>query len=136
MHSERQSVYIFPEGTRSYYDHPDLLPFKKGAFHLAIQAQVPIVPIVVANYSNVLNMKRKIFTTGRIPIRVLEPISTKGKTKEDVDGLLQEVREKMLSQLKNMHEKVKADGIAVKQPTGSQSINGPAKSTAVDVATT
>jgi hypothetical protein len=42
----------------------------------------------------------------------------------------------MLSQLKNMHEKVKADGIAVKQPTGSQSINGPAKSTAVDVATT
>jgi lysophosphatidate acyltransferase len=136
MHSERQSVYIFPEGTRSYYDHPDLLPFKKGAFHLAIQAQVPVVPIVVANYSNVLNMKRKIFTTGRIPIRVLEPISTKGMTKEDVDGLLQEVREKMLSQLKNMHEKVKADGIAVKQPTGSQSINGPAKSTAVDVATT
>jgi lysophosphatidate acyltransferase len=136
MHSERQSVYIFPEGTRSYYDHPDLLPFKKGAFHLAIQAQVPVVPIVVANYSNVLNMKRKIFTTGRIPIRVLEPISTKGKTKEDVDGLLQEVREKMLNQLKDMHEKVKADGIAVKQPTGSQSINGPAKSTAVDVATT
>ena len=136
MQSERQSVYIFPEGTRSYYDHPDLLPFKKGAFHLAIQAQVPVVPIVVANYSNVLNMKRKIFTTGRIPIRVLEPISTKGKTKEDVGGLMQEVREKMLSELKNMHEKVKADGIAVKQPTGSQNLNGPAKSTAVDVATT
>lgn len=135
MQTQRQSVYIFPEGTRSYYDHPDLLSFKKGAFHLAIQAQVPIIPVVVANYSNVLNMKRKIFTTGRIPSRVLEPISTKGKTKEDVDGLLQEVREKMLSALKNLHEKAKAEGIAVKQPTGFQSINGSAKSTAIDVAT-
>lgn len=135
MHSARQSVYIFPEGTRSYYDHPDLLPFKKGAFHLAVQAQVPIVPVVVANYSNVLNIKRKIFRTGRIPIRVLEPIPTKGKTKEDVDTLLQEVREKMLSELKNLHERVKAEGIAVQQPTGSQGMNGPAKSTAVDVAT-
>ena len=136
MHSARQSVYIFPEGTRSYYDHPDLLSFKKGAFHLAVQAQVPIVPVVVANYSNVLNMKRKIFRSGRIPIKVLQPIETKGKTKEDVDALLQETREKMLAVLKQLHERVKAEGIAVKQPTGSQSMNGPAKTTGIDVATT
>jgi lysophosphatidate acyltransferase len=133
MHSDRQSVYIFPEGTRSYYDHPDLLPFKKGAFHLAVQAQVPIVPIVVANYSNVLNVKWKLFRTGRIPIRVLAPVSTKGKTKEDVDSLLQEVRDKMLLQLKDLHERVKAEGIAVKQPMKAQNLNGPAKSSGVDV---
>ena len=133
MHSDRQSVYIFPEGTRSYYDHPDLLPFKKGAFHLAVQAQVPIVPIVVANYSNVLNVKRKLFRTGRIPIRILAPVSTKGKTKEDVDGLLKEVRDKMLLQLKDLHERVKAEGIAVKQPVTAKNMNGPAKSSGVDV---
>lgn len=136
MHALGQSVFIFPEGTRSYYDHPDLLSFKKGAFHLAVQAQVPIVPIVVANYSNVLNVKRKIFRAGHIPVRILEPVSTKGKGKEDVDALLQEVREKMLRELKSLTERAKEEGIAVKQPEGKQSMNGPAKSSGVDVAAT
>ena len=69
MHKHRQSVYIFPEGTRSYYDHPDLLPFKKGAFYLAVQAGVPIVPVVVANYSNVLYVQGYKFNAGTIPIK-------------------------------------------------------------------
>ena len=50
MHSEQQSVFIFPEGTRSYANTPTLLPFKKGAFHLAVQAQIPIIPVVCENY--------------------------------------------------------------------------------------
>ncbi|CRK41673.1 hypothetical protein BN1708_016888 [Verticillium longisporum] len=54
MQARRQSVYMFPEGTRSYAKDPTLLPFKKGAFHLAVQAGVPIVPCVVANYSHIL----------------------------------------------------------------------------------
>jgi lysophosphatidate acyltransferase len=108
MHDHRQSVFIFPEGTRSYYDHPDLLPFKKGAFHLAIQAQVPIVPVVVANYSHILNVKERRFTTGRIPIKVLEPISTKGLTKEDVDSLLEKVRNAMLAALKQITAEARA----------------------------
>lgn len=45
-----------------------MLPFKKGAFHLAIQAQVPIVPVVVANYSDVLNLKKKMFNKGVIDV--------------------------------------------------------------------
>lgn len=69
MKEEKQSVYIFPEGTRSYTSQPDMLPFKKGAFHLAVQAQVPIVPIVVANYSNVLHVQSKRFTGGKIPVK-------------------------------------------------------------------
>lgn len=66
---ERQSVYIFPEGTRSYAKEPVLLPFKKGAFHLAVQAGVPIVPVVVANYSNVLYVQGRIFKSGEIPVK-------------------------------------------------------------------
>lgn len=50
MKSRGQSVWIFPEGTRSMRQHHDMLPFKKGAFHLAINAQVPVVPVVVENY--------------------------------------------------------------------------------------
>jgi lysophosphatidate acyltransferase len=66
---KRQSVYIFPEGTRSYTKEPTLLPFKKGAFHLAVQAQVPIVPVVVANYSHVYFIKGGVFKSGKVPVK-------------------------------------------------------------------
>ncbi|CAK4030346.1 1-acyl-sn-glycerol-3-phosphate acyltransferase [Lecanosticta acicola] len=135
MHSGGQSVYIFPEGTRSYYDHPDLLPFKKGAFHLAVQAQVPIVPIVVANYSNVLNVKRKFFRPGVIPARVLKPISTKGKTKEDVDALLEETRSKMLKVLKEITVTAREQGIAVKkEEVSGRHANAMGATSGVDIA--
>jgi lysophosphatidate acyltransferase len=68
IQSKRQSVYMFPEGTRSYAKEPMLLPFKKGAFHLAVQAGVPIVPCVVANYSHVLYPKTLTFNSGKIPM--------------------------------------------------------------------
>jgi lysophosphatidate acyltransferase len=67
--TEKQSVYMFPEGTRSYSKEPILLPFKKGAFHLAVQAGVPIVPVVVANYSDVLHVKSWRFRSGSIPVK-------------------------------------------------------------------
>jgi lysophosphatidate acyltransferase len=69
IRSRRQSVYMFPEGTRSYAKDPILLPFKKGAFHLAVQAQVPIVPCVVANYSHVLWIKGMVFNSGNVPVK-------------------------------------------------------------------
>lgn len=67
--ARKQSVYMFPEGTRSYAKEPMLLPFKKGAFHLAVQAQVPIVPCVVANYSHVLYVRDLHFGSGSIPVK-------------------------------------------------------------------
>jgi len=133
MHTHKQSVYIFPEGTRSYYDHPDMLPFKKGAFHFAVQAQVPIVPVVVANYSNVLNVKRKTFRSGTIAARVLEPIQTTGKTKEDVDALLDETRGRMLEALKSLTSQAREQGVAVKEHEASNATaNGTAKASGID----
>lgn len=73
MRERQQSVYLFPEGTRSYSKEPELLPFKKGAFHLAVEGQVPIVPCVVANYSHVLWIKGLVFRSGTIPIRGKTP---------------------------------------------------------------
>ena len=99
MRTKRQSVYIFPEGTRSYSARADLLPFKKGAFHLAVQAQVPVVPIVVANYAHLLSARRRVFWPGRIPVRVLPPVDTKGLTFADVDDLCARTRDAMLKAL-------------------------------------
>ncbi len=107
IREDRQSVFIFPEGTRSYYDKPDMLPFKKGAFHLAVKAQVPIVPVVCANYSYILNLRRQIFNPGRIPIKVLKKIETKGMGPDDVEDLMKFVREKMLIALNELSEETK-----------------------------
>lgn len=69
MVERRQSVYIFPEGTRSYAKEPVLLPFKKGGFHLAVEAGAPIVPCVVANYSHLVWLKSFVLRSGKIPVK-------------------------------------------------------------------
>ena len=68
MRQKRQSVFIFPEGTRSYAEGPEMGAFKKGAFHLAVKAGVDIVPVVAANYCGVLNVREQRFRAGCIPV--------------------------------------------------------------------
>ncbi|KAF4981346.1 hypothetical protein FZEAL_2831 [Fusarium zealandicum] len=128
IQSKRQSVYMFPEGTRSYAKEPMLLPFKKGAFHLAVQAGVPIVPCVVANYSHVLFVKELIFRPGRIPVKVLDPIPTEGLTSADVDELTRTTRELMLNELVTLTAKVRGKPVAVPATV----TDSTAKSSAVD----
>ncbi|KAF6821043.1 1-acyl-sn-glycerol-3-phosphate acyltransferase [Colletotrichum sojae] len=105
IRKRKQSVYMFPEGTRSYAKDPVLLPFKKGAFHLAVQAGVPIVPCVVANYSHVLWLKGLIFNSGKIPVKILDPIPTTNMTSADVDELTRKTRDLMLEELISLSEK-------------------------------
>ncbi|KAK4215392.1 hypothetical protein QBC37DRAFT_439528 [Rhypophila decipiens] len=130
IQKKRQSVYMFPEGTRSYAKDPVLLPFKKGAFHLAVQAQVPIVPIVVANYSHVLWIKGLLFKSGSVPCKVLDPIPTKGLTAADVDRLTTETRDLMLKELIALTEEAQGRKIAV---SDKYSGNGVAKATGTDM---
>ncbi|KAH7188310.1 uncharacterized protein B0J16DRAFT_301866 [Fusarium flagelliforme] len=113
IQSKRQSVYMFPEGTRSYAKEPMLLPFKKGAFHLAVEAGVPIVPCVVANYSHILYPKTFTFKSGKIPVKVLKPIPTKGLTAADVEELTRTTREMMLNELVTVTAKARGQPMAV-----------------------
>ncbi|KAF9306702.1 1-acylglycerol-3-phosphate O-acyltransferase [Podila horticola] len=108
MRKHKSGIWIFPEGTRSRLDTADLLPFKKGAFHLAIQAQLPVLPIVSAGYSHIYDSSKRSFPGGELEIRVLEPISTKGMTADDVNDLMEKTREVMLKHLKEMDIAIKS----------------------------
>ncbi|KZZ88105.1 AtaAp protein [Ascosphaera apis ARSEF 7405] len=100
----KQSVYLFPEGTRSYSSEPVMLPFKKGAFHLAQQAGVPIVPLVAENYSHVLSLKNRVFNAGNIRVKVLPPVSTENLTPDEINGVVQSTRDSMLKVLEDMYK--------------------------------
>uniref|UniRef100_A0A1A8K6X1 1-acyl-sn-glycerol-3-phosphate acyltransferase n=4 Tax=Nothobranchius TaxID=28779 RepID=A0A1A8K6X1_NOTKU len=85
MLDEQIRLWVFPEGTRN--QNGDLLPFKKGAFHLAVQAQVPIIPVVFSSYGNFYLRKEKQFKSGTIKLKILPKIETKGMTADDVASL-------------------------------------------------
>ena len=91
------SVAIFPEGSRS--GHRDLLPFKKGAFLLAIEAGVPVVPVTLLNACTLFNEKTKLARPGVLQIVLGEPISIDGWTRKDIPRLMDDVRQAMQDEL-------------------------------------
>ena len=91
LQHEDTSIWVFPEGTRNF--GKGLLPFKKGAFHMAIAAGVQIVQVCVSNY--VTHMKLNRWNSGEVLIRSLAPIPTAGLTTEDVPALMQACQAQM-----------------------------------------
>jgi 1-acyl-sn-glycerol-3-phosphate acyltransferase len=92
--NQRVSVMIFPEGTRS--PTADMLPFKDGAFRLAIDAGVPILPLAVSGTGTALPKHGWLFGRSKAEVRVLEPIETAGLTVKDVPRLRERVRDRIL----------------------------------------
>ena len=88
---KKVSVMIFPEGTRARTD--DLLPFKDGAFKLAIEAGAPILPIAVAGTRDCMAKGSFAFRRARAKARVLAPIPTTGMTSADVATLRDRTRD-------------------------------------------
>ena len=84
-------VMIFPEGTRSKTG--ELLQFRDGAFKLAIEAQVPILPLAVAGTRACRPKGSKWFGDATAKVMVLTPIPTKGLTDKDVAALREATRE-------------------------------------------
>ncbi|MES2797239.1 MAG: HAD-IB family hydrolase [Bacteroidota bacterium] len=91
------SVVIFPEGTRSY-DYT-LGKFKKGAFHMAMEARVPIIPIILKNAHDVMPRGQNVFNPTLVEVIVLPPISTKKWTKENFDSNILKIRKMFLKEL-------------------------------------
>jgi len=90
MRNEGKCVVIAPEGTRSVSPH--LGAFKKGAFHLAIQAGVPVVPIVIHNAGDVAPKGDFVFRPATVEVDVLPPVDTSGWRAETIDQHVAGVR--------------------------------------------
>jgi putative phosphoserine phosphatase/1-acylglycerol-3-phosphate O-acyltransferase len=97
MRDEGKSVVLAPEGTRSV--SPRLGAFKKGAFHLAMQAGVPIIPIVIRNAGDVAPKGDFVFRPATVDVEVLEPIDTRNWQASDLNQHIREVRNRMLAVL-------------------------------------
>ena len=84
------SFGVFVEGTRAMPG--ELLPFKKGAFHLALQTHAPIVPVAIKNTDRMMPKRGGVAYAGEIEMIILPPISTEGKTTDAVMELLFQTR--------------------------------------------
>ncbi len=84
------SVVVFPEGTRSA--EPIVRPFKTGSFHLAIAANVPVVPIGIRGTRDILPKHSKTVVAGRAEVHIGRPISPAAFKDGDASALMDRVR--------------------------------------------
>lgn len=98
------NVWVMPEGTRNW--GRGLLPFKKGAFKTAIDAQIPIVPICFSSYGRNLYLNK--LKSGRVIARVLRPIETKGLGQEDIEKIKNQCHQMMEQEIANLDQEVES----------------------------
>ncbi len=91
------SVLIFPEGTRN----ADGLvqPFKKGGFHLAFKSGIDIIPISIINSYQIAPKNGKKIYSGTIVMKIAKPVSTKKYYKKDIEKLMKNIRDIIISQI-------------------------------------
>ena len=94
---EGQSVLLFPEGGRSW--SRTMKPFMKGAFLLAIEAEVPLVPVTFLDNAVRLDERRWTARPGRLRVVVGEPLSTAGLTRAEAPALAEAARRAMAREL-------------------------------------
>jgi len=99
---EKLKVMVAPEGTRS--KDGNMGPFKKGAFHMALQAKVPIIPIVIHGAHDIQPHGMLGPQRGDLYIRVLEPIDVTHLTPEDSEEEITRIRNLMQAELEQLRQ--------------------------------
>lgn len=99
---DKVSVLIFPEGHRN--SGYELLPFKKGAFYSAVNAQVPIVCFSVSSYARNMNLNH--INAASMHIKYHPPIFTKGMSKENIPALMEMARNLIISGRDELDQKL------------------------------
>src|SRR5206468_3457613 len=98
------NVLVFPEGTRSR--DGNVQPFKKGAFVLASQAGVPLVPVAIEGSGRCFPPEGFRIRPGVIRIKLGEPIPTRGPVTDRIDDLVRQTRQAII----DMTEALRAQG--------------------------
>ncbi|MES2681961.1 MAG: HAD-IB family hydrolase [Pseudomonadota bacterium] len=93
------SIVMAPEGTRSWT--PRVGHFKKGAFHLAMQAGVPVVPVVIRNAGEIMGRNDQTMRAGRVEVAVLPAIAVSHWQKHEMEARIAEVRQLFVETLEN-----------------------------------
>jgi 1-acyl-sn-glycerol-3-phosphate acyltransferase len=113
----QKSVWIFPEGTRSR--GRGLLPFKTGAFHTAIAAGVPIIPICASNLHHKVHWNRR--HNGSVIVEMLAPISTQGYGKHQARELADYCYQLMQAKMTQLEAEIaQRDGTALLNSTSRE----------------
>lgn len=107
IRQERPTIVVFPEGTRS--PDGDLLPFKKGAFVLAIEAGVPVVPCGIAGSRGIMAKGSALIRSGTMGIRFGEPLEVGGLGHDDRDRLTERARA-AVARLRSEAESTRLEG--------------------------
>jgi 1-acyl-sn-glycerol-3-phosphate acyltransferase len=94
------SIFVCPEGTRS--KDGTLLPFKKGAFHIAMQLKLPVVPLTLDGAHQLLPKHGWLPRPGTVRVRISPPIDTASWTAENLDRHVSEVRGVIASTLEQL----------------------------------
>lgn len=102
IRDQKISIWMFPEGTRSR--GRGLLPFKTGAFHTAIAAGVPIVPVVCSDLHNKVDLNR--WHNGTVICETLEPVETSGYSRDNVKELIEKCQTLMADKLAELNQEV------------------------------
>lgn len=102
------SVLIYPEGTRS----PDgnIHAFKKGAFMMAVQTGIPILPVTCNGAFKILPRDTVALRPGHITVTIGDPIDTTGLTIEDVPQLMEKTRQEMSKHLDPYYDPFRKTG--------------------------
>jgi 1-acyl-sn-glycerol-3-phosphate acyltransferase len=94
MRRERSTVIIFPEGTRSQTG--ELQSFKKGAFMLALEGGVRVLPVVIRGSDRILYARSLRLVPGTIHLHFGEPVEPGAPGEQGAESLMDAVRQRML----------------------------------------
>lgn len=112
------SVWVAPEGHRNM--SREMLPFKKGVFHLALGARFPILPLAVSPLDTVLDARRWAVRPGTIRIRVLPPVPVADLPEGDVGALVARVRGAMETAQRDLAAGAAPPMLASPAPSGEK----------------
>jgi len=96
------SIWVFAEGTRNKGEN--LLPFKKGAFHIARQASAPIIPICASSYPKHLRLNK--LNAGTVILKILPPVETCDLSEEEFASLRSSIHQSMQKTIDRLDERV------------------------------